>query len=87
MKNPQAPEEPKTYVTTERAGFVVAGRRIPPVYETGKPARPTIGYELRLLPAEAEYELAQQTIVLKTPPREVKKSTEKTTAPAVEKAS
>ncbi|MCC3246139.1 hypothetical protein LG047_12545 [Methylocystis sp. WRRC1] len=59
--------EKKTYVTTERAGFVVAGHRIPPVYEEGKPARPTVGHELRLTDAEAEYELAQQTIVLAQP--------------------
>lgn len=77
----------KTYLTTERAGFVVAGRRIPAVYEQGAPARPTVGYELELFPAEAEYELAQRTIVLKPEPRESKKTTEKTTAKAVEKAS
>ena len=72
MKNPQAPEEPKTYVTTERAGFVVAGRRIPPVYEQGAPARPTVGFELKLLDAEAEYELAQRTIALKKEPKNLK---------------
>ncbi|AZG78160.1 hypothetical protein [Methylocystis rosea] len=72
MKNPQAPEEPKTYVTTERAGFVVAGRRVPPVYEEGKPARPTVGFELKLLDAEAEYELAQKTIALKKEPKNPK---------------
>ncbi|KAF0136647.1 MAG: hypothetical protein FD139_706 [Methylocystaceae bacterium] len=72
MKNPQAPEEPKTYVTTERAGFVVAGRRIPPVYEQGTPARPTVGFELKLLDAEAEYELAQRTIALKKEPKNPK---------------
>jgi|GEM_PF-6878288 len=72
MKNPQAPEEPKTYVTTERAGFVVAGRRVPPVYEEGKPARPTVGFELKLLDAEAEYELAQRTIALKKEPKNLK---------------
>ncbi|PPD10001.1 MAG: hypothetical protein CTY36_01625 [Methylocystis sp.] len=72
MKNPQAPEESKTYVTTERAGFVVAGRRIPPVYEQGAPARPTVGFELKLLDAEAEYELAQRTIALKKEPKNPK---------------
>lgn len=72
MKNPQTPEEPKTYVTTERAGFVVAGRRVPPVYEEGKPARPTVGFELKLLDAEAEYELAQKTIALKKEPKNLK---------------
>jgi len=77
MKNPQAPEEPKTYVTTERAGFVVAGRRIPPVYAAGQPARPTVGFELNLLDAEAEYELAQRTIALK----------KETKTPKAEKAS
>jgi hypothetical protein len=70
-------EERKIYVTTERAGFVVAGRRIPPVYEQGAPARPTIGYELKLLDAEAEYELAQRTIALK----------KETKTPKAEKAS
>ncbi len=72
MKIPQAPEEPKTYVTTERAGFVVAGRRIPPVYEQGAPARQTVGFELKLLDAEAEYELAQRTIALKKEPKNPK---------------
>jgi hypothetical protein len=57
-------DDRKTYLTTERAGFVVAGRRIPPVYEEGKPARPKVGHELQLLDAEASYELAQGTIVL-----------------------
>jgi len=55
--------ERKTYVTTASAGFVVAGHRIPAVYEDGKPARPTVGFDLRLTDAEAEYELAQGTIV------------------------
>lgn len=90
MKNPQAPAEPKTYVTTERAGFVVAGRRVPPVYEAGKPAQPTVGFELTLLDLEAEYELAQQTIALKPESPESKKAekaTDKTAAPAAEKAS
>jgi hypothetical protein len=79
--------ERKTYVTTERAGFVVAGRRVPAVYEKGKPARPTVGYELELLPAEAEYELAQETIVLKPEPRESKKAAEKPIVKPAEKAS
>lgn len=57
-------DDRKTYLTTERAGFVVAGRRIPPVYEEGKPARPKVDHELQLLDAEASYELAQGTIVL-----------------------
>lgn len=65
-------DERKTYVTTERAGPVVAGRRIPPVYEKDKPARPTVGYELQLLDAEAEYELAQGTIALKKEPKILK---------------
>jgi hypothetical protein len=72
MKNPQAAEEPKTYVTTERAGFVVAGRRVPPVYEEGKPAQPMVGFELNLLDAEADYELAQRTIALKKEPKNSK---------------
>lgn len=65
-------EERKTYVTTERAGYVVAGRRVPAVYEQGAPARPTVGYELKLLDAEAEYELAQRTIALKKEPKNPK---------------
>jgi hypothetical protein len=65
MSDDRMSQEPKNYVTTERAGFVVAGRRIPPVYEEGKPARPTVGHELQLLDAEASYELAQGTIVLR----------------------
>jgi hypothetical protein len=78
-------DERKTYATTERAGFTVAGRRIPPVYEKDKPARPTVGYELRLLDVEAEYELAQGTIVLKA--QESKKAAEKTAAKPIETAS
>jgi hypothetical protein len=84
MSDDRKAQDLKTYVTTERAGFVVAGRRVPAVYEKGKPAKPSVGYELELLPAEAEYELAQRTIVLKPEP---KKTTEKTAAPAAEKAS
>jgi hypothetical protein len=67
-------DDRKTYVTTEGAGFTVAGRRIPPVYEKDKPARPTVGYALQLLDVEAEYELAQGTIILK--PAETKKKSE-----------
>lgn len=64
--------EAKTYVTTERAGYVVAGRRVPVEWvETrnkdgnveAKP-RPKLGFELRLLAVEAEYELQQGTITL-----------------------
>jgi hypothetical protein len=87
MDDDRVTQDRKTYLTTERAGFVVAGRRVPAVYEKGKAARPTVGYELELFPAEAEYELSQGTIVLKSAPRESKKATEKTTAPAAEKAS
>jgi hypothetical protein len=54
----------KTYVTTDRAGFTVAGRRVPADYE-GAVARPCVGFEMELLDAEAEYELAQGTIALK----------------------
>lgn len=62
-------DEKKIYVTTALAGFTVAGRRIPPVYETGKETLPEVGYELQLTDAEAEYELAQGTIELKQTPR------------------
>lgn len=73
--------ETSIYVTTERAGFVVAGRRIPGEYrdaldvdgkplldEHGKPMqgyRPKLGFELRLTAVEAEYELQQRTIIAK----------------------
>lgn len=66
-------QEKKTYVTTERAGFVVAGQRIPADYET-KPVRPKIGHELQLTGDEAEYELSQGTIELK---KELRKKAER----------
>lgn len=56
--------EKKTYVTTARAGFVVAGRRLPTVYGDDGAASPPVGYPLELFDGEAEYELAQGTIVL-----------------------
>lgn len=59
--------EKKTYVTTERAGFVVAGRRVPPDY-AADPVRPTVGHELELTADEAEYELRQGTIAEKKSP-------------------
>ncbi len=58
--------EKKTYVTTDRAGFVVASRRIPASVADGGAPRPTVGFEIELTDAEAEYELAQETIVLKS---------------------
>lgn len=57
--------EKKIYVTTERAGFVVAGRRIPSVYSEGKEPTPAVGFELELTEDEAAYELSQGTIELK----------------------
>lgn len=59
-------EEKKTYVTTDRAGFVVAGQRIPADYET-KPVRSKVGHGLQLTADEAEYELRQGTIELQEP--------------------
>lgn len=59
--------EKKSYVTTDRAGYVVAGQRIPPVYEgegETRFVRPAIGHPLQLTELEAEYELAQGTIKL-----------------------
>ncbi|MBY6243742.1 hypothetical protein [Methylosinus sp. Sm6] len=80
--------EKHTYITTDRAGFTVAGRRIPGEYrpdlkedgkprldEDGKPLNgffPKTGFELELTEVEAEYELQQRTIVLK--PAESKKT-------------
>lgn len=55
----------KLYVTTNAAGFVVAGRRIPAVYVEGKEPTPQVGYELELTDDEAAYELAQGSIALK----------------------
>ena len=61
-------DEQKAYVTTERAGYVVAGQRIPPVYPGGdKPPHPEVGFPLQLTETEAEYELRQGTIELKKP--------------------
>lgn len=72
-------DKTQTYLTTERAGFTVAGRRVPGEWrdQTGKDGnpvrdekgavqafRPQIGFKLDLLDMEAEYELAQGTIVL-----------------------
>jgi hypothetical protein len=54
-------QEKKSYLTTERAGFVVAGQRIPADYEA-KPVRAKVGHELQLTDDEAEYELRHGTI-------------------------
>lgn len=54
----------KTYMTTDRAGWCVAGTFVPPDGDPSAP-RPKIGHELVLTDAQAEYELAQGTIVLK----------------------
>lgn len=55
----------KIYVTTNAAGFVVAGRRIPAVYVDGKEPTPQVGFELELTDDEAAYELAQGAIAPK----------------------
>lgn len=55
----------KLYVTTNAAGFVVAGRRIPAVYVDGKEPTPQVGYELELTDDEAAYELSQGSIAPK----------------------
>lgn len=71
--------ETHKYVTTDRAGFTVAARRIPgadravldadgrPLFDDdGKPKMvfaPKVGFELQLTAAEAEYELQQGTIM------------------------
>ncbi len=57
--------EKRCYVTTDRAGFTVACTPIPATYVEGKEPRPMIGFELMLTDAEAEFELAQGTIMLK----------------------
>jgi len=57
----------KIYVTTDRAGFVVAGRRVPVVTAKDGALRAKSGFEIELSEAEASYELAQGTIVLKGP--------------------
>lgn len=57
--------EKKIYLTTNAAGFVVAGRRIPAVYVDGKEPTPQVGFELELTDDEAAYELAQGSIALK----------------------
>lgn len=59
--------ETKIYVTTEAAGYVVAGRRIAVDYDAD-PVRPRVGFELELTEAEAEYELRQGTITEKKSP-------------------
>lgn len=56
-------DERKTYVTTETAGFVVAGRRVPP--DAANPERAQTGFEMELTAGEADYDLAQGTIALK----------------------
>lgn len=49
------------YVTTEKAGPVVAGYRIPMM----KDGKPQTGFELSLTPDQAEYELLAGTIAPK----------------------
>lgn len=52
----------KLYKTTDKAGFWVANKKIPPVMKDGKLA-PMVGYELRLTDGEAKYELKAETII------------------------
>lgn len=56
-------EDMKTFVTTDKAGWVVAGQRVPPVYpkDGGEPT-PKVGHEIRLTAKQAEYWLAQGAI-------------------------
>lgn len=51
----------KEYVTTELAGFWVAGQKIPSDIKGGKVV-PRVGHPLKLTDLEAKYELAAQTI-------------------------
>lgn len=54
--------ERKRYLTTEKAGFWVAGKKIPNDLKGGQVV-PKVGHELRLTHLEAKYELLQGTIV------------------------
>jgi hypothetical protein len=53
----------KEYVTTEQAGFWVAGQKIPPDIKEGKVV-PRVGHKLKLTGLEAKYELAIGSIKL-----------------------
>ncbi len=53
--------ETKTYITTDKAGPRVAGKHVPCDVDGNAQA----GFEIELTERQAEYELAQGTIVLK----------------------
>jgi hypothetical protein len=56
--------ETKAYFTTDKAGWHVAGRRIPGEQRDGS-LRPKLGHELMLTDEQAKYELLAGTIVAK----------------------
>ena len=55
--------EKKPYLTTDRAGYFVAGQRIPSRVDKDGNRTPKIGYRLMLSDEEAKYELLQGVIV------------------------
>ena len=57
-------DEKKTYLTTDRAGYFVAGQRIPSGRDEDGNRIPKVGHPLRLTEAEAKYELLEGTIEL-----------------------
>jgi|LNFM01.1.fsa_nt_gb hypothetical protein len=54
----------KAYLTTDRAGYFVAGQRIPSRVDKDGNRTPKIGHRLMLTDAEAKYELLNGVITL-----------------------
>jgi hypothetical protein len=55
-------DDKKAYLTTDRAGYFVAGQRVPSLRDGDGNRTPKVGHRLMLTDAEAKYELLQQVI-------------------------
>lgn len=55
-------DEKKPYLTTDQAGYFVAGQRIPSRPDKDGNRTPKVGFQLMLTDAEAKYELLQGVI-------------------------
>lgn len=62
MTEKQDLEEKKPYRTTDRAGYFVAGQRVPSQRDGDGNRTPKVGHRLMLTQAEAKYELLQGVI-------------------------
>ncbi len=55
-------DDKKPYLTTDKAGYFVAGQRIPSRVDKDGNRTPKVGHRLMLTDAEAKYELLQGVI-------------------------